>query len=395
MRTWMLSLLCLLPLAAIAQGNMDAMKSMDMSMSQRPKLGATAAFDAKGRLWVVDAANDHVRLRYSDDFGKTFSTPVDVNAQPEPIYDSSENRPKIAIGPHGELYITWSEPLAAKWSGFVRFARSLDGGQHFSAPITVNHDQAQITHRFDALAVDGHGRVVVAWIDKRDLEAAHAQGKPYLGAAVYYSWSNDQGASFAPDHKLIDQSCECCRIALARAPNGDVAAFFRSIFGDNIRDHAYGVLYTDGRAVHPERATFNQWQIAACPEHGPGLAIGADSTRHAVWYEAKTQPTIWYGQLDPGHDPKHAQVIATLGASHADVAVQGKTVWIAWNQVSAQGYALMLRRSDDGGLHFDSAQAIANVAGEAGSPQWVMWKGHPYVAWNTTDGFRLIAIDNK
>lgn len=394
MRTLIFSFLCLLlPLMAFAQNDMGSMKSMDMARG--PKLGATAAFDAKGRLFVVDAADGHVRLRYSDDFGKTFSAPVEVNAQAEPIYDSAENRPKIAIGPRGELYVTWSEPLAKKWSGFVRFARSLDGGNHFSAPINVNHDQAQITHRFDALAVDGRGRVVVAWIDKRDLEAAHAQGKPYLGAAVYYSWSNDEGASFAPDHKLIDQSCECCRIALARTPNGDIAAFFRSIFGDNIREHAYGVLYTDGRAADPKRATFDQWQIAACPEHGPGLAIGADGTRHAVWYEAKERPTIWYGQLDPGHPPKHAQVVATLGAGHADIVVQGQTVWIAWNQVDAQGYALMLKRSTDGGLHFDDARTIASVAGEAGSPQWVMWKGRPYVAWNTTDGFRLIAVDGK
>jgi len=392
MRTWILSLLFLLPLAALAQDDMSGMKSMNMS--NKPKLGATAAFDAKGRLWLVDAADDHVRLRYSDDFGKTLSAPVNVNAQAEPIYDSAENRPKIAMGPHGEIYVTWSEPLAKKWSGFVRFARSRDGGKHFSAPITVNHDLADITHRFDALAVDGHGRVVVAWIDKRDLEVAHAQGKPYLGAAVYYSWSNDNGVSFAPDRKLIDQSCECCRIALARSPDGDVVAFFRSIFGDNIRDHAYGVLYTNGKAANPERATFDQWQIAACPEHGPGLAIGADGTRHAVWYEAKDRPTIWYGQLDPGHSPKHAQVIATLGAGHADVAVRGKTVWIVWNQVSAQGYALMLKRSTDGGVHFDNARAIANVAGEADSPQWVMWKGQPYVAWNTTDGFRLITLDS-
>jgi hypothetical protein len=318
-----------------------------------------------------------------------------VNEQAEKIYDSAENRPKIAIGLHNELYVSWSEQLPGNWTGYVRFARSMDGGKHFSAPITVNHDLAVITHRFDALAVDGRGRVVVAWIDKRDLVVAHTQGKPYLGAAVYYSWSDDEGASFAPDRKLIDESCECCRIALARTPDGDVAAFFRSIFGDNIRDHAYGVLRTDGQVAHVERATFTQWQIAACPEHGPGLAIGTDGTRHAVWYSAKDKPTIWYGQLDAGHPPKHLQVVATLGASHADVAVRGNMVWITWNLVSPQGYALMLKRSTDGGVHFDSAHTIATVAGDAGSPQWLMWKGHPYAAWNTTDGFRLIAVDTE
>ncbi|NMW26225.1 exo-alpha-sialidase, partial [Rhodanobacter denitrificans] len=244
---------------------------------------------------------------------RTLSAPVEVNAAAERIYAEGENRPKIAFGPHDEIYVSWSQPRAKPWTGFVRFARSLDRGEHFSDPLTVHHDRAEITHRFDALVVDGKGRIVIAWIDKRDLLAADAHGKPYLGAAIYYSWSDDGGARFVPERKLIDQSCECCRIALARTPDGEVAAFFRGIYGDNIRDHAYAVLRTDGQTSPVARATFSDWQIAGCPHHGPGLAIGGDGTRHAVWYEAKGQPTIWYGQLDPGHAPKHPLAIAGAG----------------------------------------------------------------------------------
>lgn len=384
MRRLMISLLCLLsPVLSAHDG-------MHMSMPKGPELGASAAFDAQGTLWVVDAADGHVRLRHSTDLGKTLSAPVEVNAKAEPIYAEGENRPKIAFGPNHQIYISWSQPRAKPWTGFVRFARSLDGGEHFSTPLTVHHNRDEITHRFDSLAVDGHGRVVIAWIDKRDLEAAHASGKPYLGAALYYSWSDDQGRSFVPEHKLIDQSCECCRIAITRTPQGQAAVFFRSIFGDNIRDHAYAILRTDGQTSHAERATFNQWQIAACPHQGPGLAIGTDGIRHAVWYEAKGKPTIWYGQLDPGHPPRHARVIASNGASHADVAVHGKTVWVAWNRVDAQGYALMLRRSSDNGLHFGQPIAIATTARAASSPQLLLRNGQAWIAWNTADGFRLI-----
>lgn len=384
MRKFISILLCLLSFAAIAHG------MSGMSMSSTSGLGASAAFDAHGRLWVVDAADGHVRLRYSDDFGKTLSAPVDVNAVAEPIYDTGENRPKIAVGPHGELYVSWSRPLAKPWSGYVRFARSLDGGRHFSAPITVNHDRAIITHRLDALAVDGHGRVVIAWIDKRDLEAAKAAGRPYLGAAVYYSWSDDEGQSFVPERKVMDHSCECCRIALSRTPQGEVAAFFRGVYGDNIRDHAYALLPTDGSTPRAERATFNGWHITVCPEQGPGLAIGRNGVRHAVWYEASHGPTIWYGQLDPGHPPRHVLKIGGPGDSHADVAVHGHTVWVTWNRVDAQGYALMLRRSTDDGVHFGAARAIATSTAAVGSPQLLTWHGHAYVAWNTAAGFRLI-----
>ena len=387
MRQLILTLFCLLSSAALAH-DMPGMK-----MPREPALGASAAFDAHGRLWVVDAADGHVRLRHSDDLGKTLSPPLDVNAVAEPIYDEGENRPKIAFGSSGELYVSWSQPRAKPWTGFVRFARSPDGGAHFSAPITVHHDRAEITHRFDALAVDGHGRVVVAWIDKRDMEAAQAKGQPYLGAAVYYSWSDDAGKSFVPERKLMDNSCECCRIALARTPGGEVAAFFRGVYGDNIRDHAWALLPTDGKAPHPERATFDDWRIAACPHHGPGLAIAADGVRHAVWYEAKGGPAIWYGQLDPGHPPKHLLKLGGPGASHADVAVHGKTVWLAWNQVDANGYTLMLRVSADGGLHFDAARAIAHSSAAVGSPQLLTRQGRAFVAWNTADGFRIVPAE--
>lgn len=381
-----------LPLLAllIVPMTLHAHDDMHMSMPKEAPLGASAAFDQSGRLWVVDAADGHVRLRHSDDDGRTLSAPADVNAQAEPIYAEGENRPKIAFGPHDELYVSWSQPRAKPWTGFVRFARSLDHGKHFSTPLTVHHDHAEITHRFDAMAVDGKGRIVIAWIDKRDQQAALDHGKPYLGAAVYYSWSSDGGASFAPERKLVDQSCECCRIALARTPQGDIAAFFRDIYGDNIRDHAFAVLRTDGQPSHLQRATFSEWKIAGCPHHGPGLAIGSDGVRHAVWYEAKNGPTIWYGQIDPGHPPKHAVAIAGAGAAHADVIVQQHDVWLAWNQVSAQGYTLMLRHSSDNGMHFDQARAIAESKVAVAEPQLLKNHGGIYVAWNTAGGFRLI-----
>ncbi len=384
MRHLLIALLCLLSTAVLAHNGMS------MDMAKAPALGASAAFDSHGTLWVVDAVDGHIRVRQSTDDGATLSAPIIVNPQAERIYNEGENRPKIAFGAHDEIYVSWSQPRAKPYTGFVRFARSLDHGAHFSAPLTVQHDRAEITHRFDSLAVDGSGRIVMAWIDKRDLEVAAAQGKPYLGAAVYYNWSTDGGATFVSEHKLIDQSCECCRIALARTTDGNVAAFFRNIYGDNIRDHAYAVLRTDGQTSKVERATFSQWQIAACPHHGPGLAIGNDGTRHAVWFAAKGQPTVWYGQIDPGHEPQHKLAIATSGASHADVAVHERTVWVTWNQVSADGYALMLRRSNDNGLHFDTPREIAHSDEAVGSPQLLLKGAHAFVAWNTMRGFRLI-----
>ena len=365
-----------------------------MSMGHEAPLGFDAAMDAQGHLWVVDTVGEHVRARRSDDMGRSFATSTIVNPVGEPLYAEGENRPKIALGPKGELYVSWSQPRKLPWTGFVRFSRSLDGGAHFDTPKTVHRDTAEITHRFDSLAVDGKGNIVVAWIDKRDLEAAKSKGKPYLGAATYYTWSADRGATFAPERKIVDQSCECCRIALARAPDGSIDAFFRAIYGDNIRDHAYATLPVGGGAPKVERATFTQWHIEGCPHHGPSLVIDGTGVRHAVWFSAADgNATIWYGQLQPGHEPAHLTKVAGAGASHADLIADGKHVWIAYHQMSAKGLDLVLRESDDGGKTFGEARAIAHTNEASGWPKLVLWQHRAFVAWNPEGKFRLVPTE--
>lgn len=360
-----------------------------MAKAGEPSLGASAAFDAQDRLWMVDARDGHVWLHRSNDLGRSFERPVAVNEMAEPIYAEGENRPKLAFGPGGEIYVSWSQPREHPYSGFVRLARSLDGGAHFLPPVTVHQDTAEITHRFDALAVDGRGRVVVAWIDKRDMVSAKSSGQPYPGAAIYYSSSSDRGGHFAPERKLVDHTCECCHIALARSQGGQVSAFFRAIYGDNIRDHAYAVLTPDGAPSPARRTTFSNWKIAGCPHQGPGLAIDDHGTIHATWYEASDGPALWYGQLDPGKPPARTLKLGGAGATHADVAVDGQHVWLAWTQVDDEGYALVLRESVDGGIHFTPSQVRTHSSGAVGSPQVLVRNGHAYVAWNTTDGFHL------
>jgi hypothetical protein len=67
-------------------------------------------------------------------------------------------------------------------------------------------------------------------------------------------------------------------------------------------------------------------------------------------------------------------------------------VWVAWNQVSAKGYRLMLRVSHDGGDTFEAPRAIAESDVAVYSPQLLVRDGQAFAAWNTANGFRLVAI---
>ncbi|WP_431207329.1 hypothetical protein [Burkholderia cepacia] len=72
-------------------------------VQQKQQLATGAAFDTHHRLWVAWVEGAHVVVAHSDDSGRTLSAPVTVNAMPEPICTSAEDRPKIATSPDVQL----------------------------------------------------------------------------------------------------------------------------------------------------------------------------------------------------------------------------------------------------------------------------------------------------
>ena len=69
---------------------------------QKQPLATGATFDMHHRLWVAWGEGAHVVVAHSADAGGTLSAPVTVNAVPEPVYTSAENRPKIAQDANAE-----------------------------------------------------------------------------------------------------------------------------------------------------------------------------------------------------------------------------------------------------------------------------------------------------
>ena len=374
-----------LPLIAVLAATAPAHGHDMAAMPHAPRadLGASAAFASDGRLWAVSKAGEHVVARASADAGRTWTAPLAVNREPEAIAADGDSRPKIAAGPAGELYVTWTHPLAKPYTGEVRFARSLDGGQSFGPPLTVHADRQEITHRFDALTVTGEGKVLVAWIDKRDLEAAKARKQGYRGAAVYFAVSDDRGASFRGDYRAGEHSCECCRIALAADADGSVTALWRHVFPPDIRDHAIARLFADGRAETPARATFDDWRVDACPHQGPSLAVDGAGVRHAVWFALGAHPGVHYGQLVAGR-VEGQRILGGAGAAHADVAAAGQRVAVVWKEFDGNATRLRAELSEDGGKNWRALE-LAGTAGPSGQPQVLAHDGRFLAFWNTAE----------
>jgi hypothetical protein len=359
-------------------------------------LGTGAAVDPDGRLWIaqLDGSGEamlavNIILRSTVDGGKTWSEPIGVLRAPEPIEASGESRPKLAFGPRGEIYISYTRPLAKPYTGDIRFVRSLDGGRTFSEPVIVQRDRAVRTHRFDSLIVDRQGRVFVAWIDKRDAEAARAARVPYAGAGLYYAVSSDRGASFGPDVRAAEHTCECCRIALAVDPAGRVTALWRHVFAPNVRDHASVVLPPEGTPSAPRRASFDEWHIDACPHHGPALAFAPDGTRHQVWFDAPDDDGgVFYAAFTDGRMGKPAR-LGSPTAEHGDVVAFGTSVLLAWKEFDGESTVVRTRYSADGGRNWTAATPFA-TRGSSDHVHLVHDRNRAWLVWRTAiEGVRV------
>lgn len=355
----------------------------------------TVTFDRAGRLWAVWVDNSQVFASGSDDLGRTFGKAVTITPKPEEVDANGESRPKIATGPGGEIYLTWTRAGRQRFTGDIRFSRSIDGGRTFSAPVTVNDDKRETGHRFDTVHVGPTGTVYVVWIDKRDLDKATAAKRPYAGAALYFTRSTDRGRTFSANEKLKDEVCECCRIAVD-FDGEEPVMFWRDVIGGTTRDHAILRFRDRLTAGSPARATHDGWQIDACPHHGPSMSIAEDGTYHLVWFTGHSPQGggAFYGRsTDRGKTMTPAMRIGSENAiAHGVVLSRGRTVYLAVKEmVRPAGTGVQILKSTDGGLTWAKPVEALRTTGVSDHPFLVAKGNSVFLSWFTRDeGLRLV-----
>jgi hypothetical protein len=391
----------------------DQDKSHDMSGMWKKSLASrqistSAVFDEHGTLWLAQVQDGHVLVSHSADQGKTFSIAVKVNPQPEAIAASGETRPKILLAKHGNIYISWTQSLDTPYAGNIRFSRSLDGGKSFSAPLTVNDNLDPITHRFESMVINARGQIYLAWLDKRDAALAKNRGEKYSGIAVYSAMSDDEGKSFHPNIKVADHTCECCRIAMAIDPGDTPVIVWRHIFGKNVRDH--GLARLDGTAQITDeagnaiagpvqRVTFENWEVEACPHHGPSLSI-SDNVYHLAWFNHANEGSgVFYARSSDGGKSFSAPLAVGNSAhqpGHAAVLGSGKNVYLAWKEFDGETSTIRAMRSHDGGNTWGAVQKIADTHDVSDHPLLIANREQVYLSWSSLqEGYRLIALGDE
>lgn len=359
-------LLSAIPLLAAAMGN------------PQPGLGVGLAAGADGQLYAALVRDGHLQILRSNDLGQHWQAHSQVNSQAEAIADDAENAPQLSVSAQGALYVSWSRRFAERFTGDIRFARA-ENGRDFSAPRTVHRDQRLTGHSFVRQHLDRNGRLWLVWIDGRE----RLDNPAYQGSALYASHSDDGGRQFVAEYKLVDHSCQCCRLALTERADGSLLLFWRQLFEQGQRDHALLPLGRE-RPGELRRATFDGWQVDACPHHGPALAEDSQGRLHALWFSPHgEQGPLFYGQLADG------QVLGqrSLGgprAGHGAVASLGQRVVLLWKEFDGQRTQLLAEISEDGGEHFRRVP-LASSQGPSDHPRLLRVGNQLLPVWHSTD----------
>lgn len=301
----------------------------------------------------------------------------------ETVVASGDERPRIAFGHPGEVFVTYSTPLSKPYTSKVRFIRSENGGASFTEPVTVHKDRHLITHGFASTVVAPNGLIYVTWIDKRDQQVAKDGGGSFAGASQYYAVSKDGGRTFGPDYKIADHSCECCRSSLALNHKGNPVLLWRHVFEPNIRDHALVELSSDGRLGSIERASTDNWAIDACPHQGPALAFGVDGRRHQTWFTGTNEGgALFYASQGSDGSLTSPIKLGTDQASNADVAVSGNQVEVVWKEFDGMNTRVKAMSSKDAGSTWEFRD-VASTNGASDQPRLTKKRDAIFLVWRT------------
>jgi hypothetical protein len=355
----------------------------------------TPAFSQDGTLWLAWMAGGQVSVASSKDAGRTFSTPVQVTQGQLNLDWGPDARPKIALDRSGNIAVAFSIFRDKAFNGQVLATRSIDGGRSFAElqPITSSNE----SQRFAALGLDADGSVFAAWIDKRNRVPAQQEGKKYEGAGLFFASSKDGGAAYAEARLASDNTCECCRLGLAFAGPGRPVVVFRNIFEGGVRDHAVMTFADPATPGEVHRVSNDDWQISACPHHGPSLSISPAGTYHVSWYtNGKARKGLFYARSqDEGRtfsDP------IPLGRSDRNptrpyVLAGPRGATMVWKEFDGEKTSVNAMISHDEGKSWSKPVTIASTTDTSDHPLLVSDGQATYLSWMTkADGYRLLPI---
>jgi hypothetical protein len=256
----------------------------------------------------------------------------------------------------------------------IRLARSNDGGETWSKPVTP-HPAMDREFGFVSMLPLADGTARIAWLDGRDKETE-------LRAATMTA------SGMLRDEAVVDaRVCDCCQTAMAMTPRGPLVVY-RDRSANEIRDIAVAAPVTN---AHNALVHNDGWHLAGCPVNGPRIV--ANGTRAAVaWYTAANGiPAVLVAFSHDGGAKFGAPIRVDAGhpAGRADLVLLGDgSAVVTWIEATS---TIVARRVNESGT-LDPIQTVATSKASIGFPRIALSNGNVLAAWNGDDGVHLAII---
>jgi hypothetical protein len=227
----------------------------------------------------------------------------------------------------------------------------------------VNDDGQVINHTFDAMHVAPDGAVHVAWIDGRE-------GKKEPG--TFAAKSTDQGRTISKNLKVDENTCVCCRAALATSFDGVVYLAWRKIFEGNVRETVVSRSTDGGETFSPPAIVgSDRWVYPACPHRPASLGVDRRGRLYVVWYTegADETPAVYLAYSDDQGRTfsRKRQLNHSKGTfpDHPQMAVdpEGRVI-VVWEEQSPVRREVVVSHSIDRGESFGTPLKLNEKNGQ-------------------------------
>ena len=333
--------------------------------------------------WVSAPGGGTDGRLYVSTGGATGGAPSELRDSLGPIEPHGEAPPKLSYGPNGTLYALYAVGKVVPGRRFpmssLRLAKSADDGKTWASPVTIASDSAFGTRNFHALHVGADGSLYVAW-----LEANQGKSKTFL------TRSTDAGTTWTtPVLADSNQSCPCCRTAIAAAGDGTLYLAWRSVFPGSVRDVVVARSTDHGATwAAPVRVHADNWVFDGCPHAGPSMQVDSAGTVHIAWWTGKEGAAGVFYTRSTDTGATFAEPIA-LGAAefsapaHVQLALGDRgTVVAVWDDGTVKTPKVVMRVSHDSGLSFTAPTQVSAEGQAATFPVLALQGRDLTIAWS-------------
>jgi len=353
------------------------------------------AVGAGGRLivtWLEPlAVEGRHALRFATNDGKSWSAPGTIR-ESDRFFVNWADFAGLTEARDGAWVAHWPEKTAAQpYAYHVMVSTSRDQGHTWTSPRRLHDDTSATEHGFVAMNAGATG-VDLLWLDGRN--TASKSGEMSIRTRTL----GPDGAP-GPEIELDSRTCECCQAALARTPDGLVAAW-RDRSAGEVRDIAVA-RQAQGRWSAPRIVSPDAWEHRACPVNGPALVADGRRVDLAWFTGAGGQNRVWLIRSVDGARTFGPRIRIdegqTLGRVDAEPLGNGD-VLVAWLEGKSEQEAewRVRRVTADGRAGPSRRAATVPRARLAGFPRLARIGAAVYLAYTAPGadgGVRVVRLD--